>query len=63
MRRKIEVTPKEYDELKRLAKIVNDTTAPVGQRRLAKAEYEAILRLAKNRPSTPMRSTHTVRAF
>lgn len=50
MTRKISVTEKEYQELHRLAQIVNDTSMPVGQRKIAKAQYEAVLRLAKNRP-------------
>jgi hypothetical protein len=53
MQRKISVTEQEYLELQRLAQIVNDRNSSIGQRRIAKAQYEAILRLAKNRPISP----------
>jgi hypothetical protein len=53
MRGKINVTQREYTELQKLANIVNNMNTTIGQRRIAKAEYEAVLRLAKNRPSTP----------
>jgi hypothetical protein len=51
--RKISVTAHEYQELEKLAGIVNNLTVPAGQRKIAKAQYEAILRLAKNRPNEP----------
>lgn len=56
MRRKITVTPHEYSELQRLALIINDRSAPLGQRKIAKAEYDAILRLARNRPTAAVKA-------
>ncbi|WP_223069398.1 hypothetical protein [Paenibacillus caui] len=53
MARKINVTEDEYKELQKLAEIVNNLNIPTGQRKIAKAQYEAILRLAKNRPNLP----------
>lgn len=50
---KINVTETEFKELEKLAEIVNNASFPAGQRKIAKAQYEAILRLAKNRPSAP----------
>jgi hypothetical protein len=52
VRGKINVTQGEYLELQKLAKIVNNINETVGLRRIAKAEYEAVLRLAKDRPCT-----------
>ncbi|WP_159081871.1 hypothetical protein [Paenibacillus sp. CAA11] len=53
MNSKINVTSHEYKELEKLANIVNNSNVSIGQRKIAKAQYEAILRLAKNRPNTP----------
>jgi Leu/Phe-tRNA-protein transferase len=53
MEKKINVTPKEYSELQKLAQISNNKLMSIGQRKIAKAQYEAILRLAKYRPHTP----------
>ncbi|MFI2856899.1 hypothetical protein ACH6EH_07135 [Paenibacillus sp. JSM ZJ436] len=49
MKNKISVTVKEFQELQRLADIVNDRCEPSYIRRMAKVQYEAILRLAKYR--------------
>ncbi|WP_199614755.1 hypothetical protein [Paenibacillus alkalitolerans] len=57
MAQKIKVTEKEYMELQKLAQIVNDQSMPVAQRKIAKAQYEAVLRLAKNRPFGPHTSS------
>ncbi|ANS74762.1 hypothetical protein AWM70_09275 [Paenibacillus yonginensis] len=53
MAKKISVTAHEYQELEKLADIVNNLNVPAGKRKIAKAQYEAILRLAKNRPNEP----------
>ena len=53
MSEKIPVTSGEYKELEKLAQIVNNLSVPAGQRKIAKAQYEAILGLAKNRPNEP----------
>ncbi|WP_046180339.1 hypothetical protein [Domibacillus tundrae] len=53
MRNKINVTPQEYKELQKCARTFNNNLMPIGQRKIAKAQYEAVLRLAKNRPNLP----------
>lgn len=55
MRKKIDVTPQEFEELQKLADIVNNDANPIGQRRIAKAQYETILRIAHIRPSASSR--------
>lgn len=51
MKNKIRVSIIEFDELKRLSKIVNNTQNPVSLRRICRAEYENILKIANSRVS------------
>lgn len=41
------VTSDQMQELKQLAEIIQNPTLPLSQRRIAKAQYEAIIKLAK----------------
>ncbi|WP_373232039.1 hypothetical protein [Cohnella sp.] len=44
----VKVTPEEMQELKKLAVVVKNPLLPMSQRRIAKSQYEAIIKFAKH---------------
>lgn len=44
----VKVTPEEMLELKKLAEVVKNPHLPMSQRRIAKSQYEAIIKFAKH---------------
>jgi hypothetical protein len=47
-RKTVKVTSEEMQKLKKLAEVVKNPLLPMSQRRIAKSQYEAIIKFAKH---------------